>query len=209
MRCYENVASVDEAFIRALGRPDPATPSGLRFAPWLQRTWDRLHPKIGSGWFADGFLYLFGDGVSGLAPCLDAWSFLVPPSDDRVLIGRNAYGAILVLDNASDPARHRVRVLDPWTVTYDGAESVTFASLIARALPQRELADFLDDRPYRDWRKANGVERLGLDDVLGIKVPKPLGGRLDADNLQLDGVVDYYQATGPIYAEALSKGNRS
>jgi hypothetical protein len=41
--------------------------------------------------------------------------------------------------------------------------------------------------------------------VLGIKVPKGLGGKLELDNLQLDGIVDYYQSTGPIYAKAFAK----
>ena len=37
-----------------------------------------------------------------------------------MILGRNAYGAILVLDNANDPMEQRVRILDPFTVTYDG-----------------------------------------------------------------------------------------
>lgn len=203
------MALVDEAFTRAFGPPSPAVPSGLQFADWLQGIWDQFHPDVGAGWFSDGFLYLFGEGLSGLEPCLAAWSFLVPPSDDRVILGRNAYGAILVLDNASDPIALRVRVLDPWTVTFDGPANVNFVSLIGRALPRRELVDFLDDRAYREWRKLNGVDRLGLEDVLGIEIPRPLGGTLDATNLQLDGIVEYYQSTGPVYADALSRSTSS
>lgn len=203
------MALVDEAFTKAFGRPAPATPDGLHFADWLHGIWEGFHPNVGSGWFADGFLYLFGDGLSSLSPCLASWSFLVPPSDDRVILGRNAYGGILVLDNASDPVGLRVRVLDPWTVTFDGPENLNFVSLIGRALPKRELASFLDDRAYRDWRVLNGDLRLELDDVLGIKIPKPLGGKLDASNLQLDGIVSYYESTGRIYADALSKSKSS
>jgi hypothetical protein len=200
------VAVLDEEFINTIGRPDPATPNGLHFSgAWFQRKWDQLHPLIGSGWFVDGFLYLFGEGLADLSACLEAWSFLVPPHDDRVIVGRNAYGAILVLENPSTAGSQRVCVLDPWTVTYYGDENLNFTSLIARALPQRELVEFLDDRAYRQWRQQNQVARLGLDDVLGIKVPKPLGGKLEASNLQLDGIVDYYKTTGPIYAEAFAK----
>lgn len=60
-------------------------------------------------------------------------------------------------------------------------------------------------RPYKQWVAQNGNVELELDDVLGIKVPKPLGGKLEVDNLQLDGLVEYYQATGPIYAKAIKK----
>ena len=199
------MAVLDEAFIGAMGRPDPATPNGLRLADWQQGLWDGIYRDIGAGWFRDGFLYLFGEGLEALAPCVEAWSFLVPPNDDRVILGRNAYGAILVLENASNPRGQRVKLLDPWTVTYHGSENLNFTSLIGRALPKRELVDFLDDRAYHDWRKRNRVSRLRLHDVLGIKVPKGLGGKLVADNLQLDGIVDYYKTTAPIYADAFAK----
>jgi hypothetical protein len=91
------MSAVGEAFVKAFGKPDPATPNGVTFSmPGLQGSWESLHKEIGSGWYRDGFLYLFGEGLDALKPCLEAWSFLVPPCDDRVIIGRNAYGAILV-----------------------------------------------------------------------------------------------------------------
>jgi hypothetical protein len=199
--CSGTMSAIGEAFIRKLGRPDPAAPSGVQYRDEL---WDMIHAEIGAGWFADGFLYLFGEGLAELAPCLEAWSFLVPPSDHRMIVGRNAYGAILVLDDFQDPYQERVRVLDPWTVTYDGPSNVMFLNLIGRALPQHELVDFLDDRAYGTWRRENGIARLGLEDVLGLKMPAFLGGELVAENLQLDGIVDYYRTTAPIYAEAFA-----
>ena len=203
------MAVLDENFIKAIGRPDPKVPNGLQFAEdWYQDLWDDIHKKIKSGWFLDGFLYLFGEGLNDLKPCLDAWSFLVPPHDDRMIIGRNAYGAILTLESPCDPYNQRVRVLDPWTLTYFVDANLNLTSLISRALPQRELVHFQDDRAYREWRERNDVQRLGLDDVLGIKVPKPLGGKLEANNLQLDGIVDYYRETAPIYAEAFAMAKK-
>jgi hypothetical protein len=199
------LAYLDEEFTRAMGRPSPATPNGLHFEKWFQSFWERHHPNIGSGWFLDGFVYLFGEGLTDFVPCVDAWSFLVPSCSDRMIIGRNAYGALLVMDDASDPKGMRIRVLDPWTVTYDGAPGLDFESLLARALPKRELVDFLDDGAYRQWLVENKVDRLELHDVLGIKVPKALGGKLVASNLQLDGMLDYYRTTGPIYADALAR----
>ena len=44
-----------------------------------------------------------------------------------------------------------------------------------------------------------------MEDVLGFKAPRALGGRIAADNLLLDGIVEYYQETAPIYEGALRK----
>jgi hypothetical protein len=198
------MSAVSEAFVGAFGAPDPAAPNGVHLGP-VQAIWDSLHKKVGSGWFRGGFLYLFGEGLGAFGPCLEAWSFLVPPCADRRIIGRNAYGALLVLDNVSTPPEERVKLLDPFTVTFTEIPNTRFVSLIGRALPKAEVPVFLEDRAYLDWRKENNVDRLDLDDVLGIKAPKALGGELVPANLQLDGMVDYYQTTAPIYAKAFAK----
>jgi hypothetical protein len=195
---------VGENFMAAFGAPNPPTPNGVFLRRAFQSGWLAIHAEIGSGWFLDGFLYLFGEGLSDLQPCLDAWSFMMPACSDRRILGRNAYGAILVLDHGDSPDEQIVRILDPFTVTYDGAQNWQFSSLIGRALPKREMPTFLDNGAYDAWRKANGVDRLDLDDVLGIKVPKALRGELTVDNLQLDGIVDYYQSTAPIYEKAFA-----
>ncbi len=202
------MSAVGQAFVDAFGKPDPAAPNGLVLSRAYRGFWSNVHSEIGSGWYLDGFLYLFGEGLSELQPCLDAWAFLMHPCDDRRIVGRNAYGAILVLEKNNTPTEERVYLLDPYTVTYDGAPHWQFSSLIGRALPKGEMPTFLDHRAYDDWRKANDVDRLDLDDVLGIKVPKALGGELVADNLQLDGIVDYYQTTGPIYEKAFASIQR-
>jgi hypothetical protein len=171
----------------------------------MQVVWDGLHKEIGSGWFRDGFLYLFGEAMDAFLPCLKAWSFMVPPCADRQIIGRNAYGALLVLDNSGSADDECVNLLDPFTVTFGSIPDTHFVSLIGRALPKVEIPTFLDDRAYRDWRLANKVDRLELDDVLGIQVPSGLGGELVGDNLQLDSMVEYYETTGPIYADAFAR----
>jgi hypothetical protein len=207
------VSSVGEKFLAAFGAPDPATASGLNFSRRLDRElWADLHGEIGSGWFRDGFLYLFGADLDALRPCLEAWSFLVPPIEDRMILGRNAYGAILVLDNANDVPQ-RVFILDPFTVTYDSDPNMRLGNMIGNWLPnggwygRGELPTFLDDRAYQQWRKLNGVGevRLDFDQVLGIKVPRALGGALAPDNLQLEDIVTYYRTTAPIYAEAFAR----
>ena len=102
-----------------------------------------------------------------LAECLDAWSFLIPPCDDRIIVGRNAYGAILVLEYGNTPEREQLYVLDPFTVTYETRPNLLFRNLIGRWLPQGPLPGFLDDRAYLQWLAENEVGTVDLDEVLG------------------------------------------
>jgi hypothetical protein len=200
------MSAVGDKFKSALGAPDPATPNGLGFTGRSAvREWKSLHDEIGSGWFKNRFLYLFGEGLEQFQPCLDAWPFLVPPGHaDRMIIGKNAYGALLVLEDGNTLGSDHVYVLDPFQASYWSNPNITLVSLIGRWLSGNDtLNGFLDDSAYQEWVKAHGVEP-GLDDVLGIKVPKPLGGKLELDNLQLDGMTDYYQTTAPIYAKAFA-----
>jgi hypothetical protein len=200
-----------DEFLAGMGPADPATPNGLHFGTaGMRAIWKQLHADIGSGWYRDGFFYLFGEGLDALRPCLEAWSFLLPPCEDRMIVGRNAYGAILVLEN-SNKKSEAVKILDPFTVTYSGDPNMMLLNMIANWMPQGgwygmgQLPAFLDDRVYNQWRQQHGLAgaRLDFDDMLGAKVPRPLGGTLTADNLQLEPITDYYRTTGPIYAEAL------
>jgi len=118
-----------------------------------------------------------------------------------MIIGRNAYGALLVLEDANKGGGEHVYLLDPFLVAYTTNENLTMGSLVGRWLPDHELGTFTDDSVYRDWTKANEVEPE-LDDVLGFKTPRALGGTFDVDNIQLDGMIDYYSTTAPIYAAA-------
>lgn len=200
------MTAVGEAFANAFGTPSPSVPVGVRFSgSSSQRLWQTISQDTGAGWYRNGFLFLFGEGLDALQPCLDAWRFLVGENANRQIIGRNAYGAILVLENAESPADQRVHVLDPFTVTYETNPNLMFVNLIGRWLPRNELGQFLDDEAYREWLHQNEVASLDFDDVLGFKVPQALGGSLTADNLQLDGIVEYYRTTGPIYAEAFKR----
>ncbi len=142
----------------------------------------------GGGWYRDGFLYLSGEGLEELRPCLDAWSFLVPSGGDRTVLGRNAYGALIV----EGPGPDSVWILDPFTVSY--------TRVAVDALPP----GFLDGSAYRGWLDQHGLDGIEFRDVLGIKVPKGLGGALEVDNLQIEDIVDYYESTGPIYADAFA-----
>jgi hypothetical protein len=195
---------VGDKFLKAFGKAEPEAPNGLKFTnSGARQLWDGLHKEIGSGWFRGGFLYLFGEGLEALQPCLDAWSFLVQPHPDRMIIGRNGYGTLLVLENGNTMGAGRVFVLDPYLVTYWGHPSLDLISLIGRWLPNNSLGTFLEDGAYKDWCKANKAA-LDLEDVLGFKLAKGLGGKVEAANLSLEGIVEYYESTGPIYAKAFA-----
>lgn len=198
------MSAVGDAFTAAFGKPDPAVPNGITFFQWKS-----LYTEIGAGWFKGGFLYLFGEGMTFLTDCLDAWSFLIPPCDDRIIVGRNAYGAILVLEHGSTPEQEQLYVLDPFTVTYETRPNLLFRNLIGRWLPQGLLPGFLDDRAYRQWLAENEAGTVDLDEVLGIKIPQPLGGELVTSNMQLDNIADYYRTTAPIYAQAFATLKRT
>lgn len=192
-------------FLAALGRPDPAAGSGPTcHDPGAAAALEALRAEVGGGWFKDRFLYLFGEELDTLRPCLDAWSFLVRGgSEKRTVIGRNAYGALLVMEDGN--AAHHVFVLDPFRVSYWGDYGLTLEEAAGHALcGPGLLSEFVDDGAYKAWVRENEAE-LDMEDVLGFKVPRGLGGRITTENLQLDGIVEYYQETAPIYEGALRK----
>ncbi len=96
--------------------------------------WASQKEKIGAGFFRDRFLSLFGEGLEHLSACLDAWSFLVPTNDDRLVVGRNAYGAIAYVDDTNG-ATPRLRIVDPLRVEVIGASDLDLWRFIARFLP--------------------------------------------------------------------------
>ena len=199
------MSSHGERFIKALGRPDPPAGAGPACADaTVAKALQAVRAEVGGGWFKHRFLYLFGEELDTLRPCLDAWSFLVRGgSEKRTVIGRNAYGALLVMEDRN--AAHHVFVLDPFRVSYWGDLGLSLEEAVGEALcGPGLLSEFLDDGAYQAWVRENEAE-LDMEDVLGFKVPKGLGGKITPENLQLDGIVEYYQETAPIHEGALRK----
>jgi len=172
-------------------------PPALRFArPHAE--WESIKSEVGAGWFMDRFLYLFGPGLDELTECLDAWPFLVPLAARRMVIGRNAYGALLVLENGDDAERQRVYVLDPVTVRYWSNPAVGLRTLCADFLPQDRLPGFLDRDAYLAWRAANGTGAPRVREILGVR----LGGALTPDDLVPCDIVEYYRSAAPAHQQA-------
>ncbi|MGZ3418286.1 MAG: hypothetical protein ACXWUG_13405 [Polyangiales bacterium] len=195
------MSTMSERFHGAVGTADPATESAIVFTgPGAKVTWETLGPELGAGWFKERFLYLFGPGLEPLDDCLKAWSFLVPESRDRVILGRNAYGAIVFVDGMN-AAKSRVYVVDPIEVQLIGERGMDFIRFFARYIPDDLLGPFLDDSVYRHFVEK---KKLHLDPslCLGIERPVSLGGKMELDNFRVENIVDYYEATGRIYAKA-------
>lgn len=200
------MSAVGEAFLQTIGRPEPEADPGLQLPDDAHLVfWERIHREIGAGWYMDRFLYLFGTGLDALKPCLDAWPFLVSANEDRVILGRNAYGAILVLENASGRATPaRVHMLDPVGVAYWTDPALDFGGLIGYWLPKKTIPRFLDNGVYEAWVRAEG-RHLEPDEVLAIKVPLGLGGTMELSNFQPENIVEYYRTAAPIYERAFAQ----
>jgi hypothetical protein len=191
-----------QAFARAAGRPNPALPPALRFANYgQQQSWEAIVAEIGAGWFLDRFLFLFAEGLDQLQPCLDAWSFVVPPGHpDRMIVGRNAYGAILTLEDIHrSPGSSRIHMLDPLEVRYWRSDTLSLDGLVSNLA---SVPRFLDRDLYNRWITAGG--HLDDDEILAVEVPLGLGGELADDNINIENIVKYYETTAPIYEKALA-----
>ena len=198
------MADMAEAFSAAFGRPDPAVPPGLEFTSGFhERVWRLSADKIGAGWFRNRFLYLFGGGLEPLNACLEAWSFLVGPAADRMIVGRNGYGAIAFVDGANGKSP-RLYVVDPVTVDVLSEPGLDLWRFIGRYLPENLIPQFLDDELHRRFVNEHHLF-LELDLALAIKVPLPLGGKLELDNFSVENIVDYYQSTAKIYEKGIRR----
>lgn len=194
--------NVKDDFVTAFGPTDaPAAP--LCFTErFLQEAWQRRQHRTGAGWFLGRFFFLLGEGLDRFSPCLDAWSFLLPPASERRIIGYNAYGALLVLEDEMEGGMVApVRLLEPTNVIYWGDPECVYGTLLNRWLPDRILPHFFDTSVYGQWLKTSG-RFLGDDEILGIRHALPLGGEMTLDNFTPLNMVDYYRATGPAYAKA-------
>ena len=141
----------------------------------------KVNSTIGGQW---GFLYLFGQGVQKFDRCLKAWNFLLPTGAEFAVLGRNAHGSILVLQDGDNDVGGHIGVLDATVVQYTSKPDWMFPTLFSQLLPDGVLDVFCDDSAYKKWRAAAKTEKVKLesDMILGIKKPLPLGGSMSVDN---------------------------
>ena len=123
-----------------------------------------------------------------------------------MILGRNAHGVLLVLEDANSGAGS-IHVLDPFRVVYWTRPDLALMNLIADWLPQNDIPHFRDDSVYQAWRREHGVH-LEATDILAPRTPEGLGGKFELGNLQEEPMLDYYVTTAPLYAKAFADMRR-
>ncbi|PJJ52978.1 hypothetical protein [Hymenobacter chitinivorans] len=161
-------------FTHHFGRPEPAVPPGDFFADKFDKSlWRMMYDEVGAGWYQDRFLYLFGAELPQLNPLLELWTGLLEPGVERVVIGRNAYGALLVAERTTEEGTDApIGLLDPAAGTYTKHEGLDFATLITDWLPEHRLPAFVDAAAYAAFRQSGG--QLQPQQVLAGSAPEDL-----------------------------------
>jgi hypothetical protein len=103
-----------------------------------------------------------------------------PIIQSQLIIGKNAYGALLVLEDGNDSKKQSVHLLDPLNVQYWTHPQIVLGNLFGAYLPQKRLPQFLDHKrrgrstPRRSRRAATrersiaqSVPRCGCDRARG------------------------------------------
>ncbi|TGE27640.1 hypothetical protein [Hymenobacter metallicola] len=188
-------------FTHHFGRPNPAVPPGDFFADKFDKSlWRMMYDEVGAGWYRNGFLYLFGTDLPQLTVCLDAWTDLLEPGVERVVIGRNAYGALLVAERTTEEGTDApIGLLDPWQGTYTKQEGLDFASLLSEGLPENRLPGFLDDAVYSAFSAAGN--QLAETEILGIQTPTGRGGSLEPGNFRPEEVLAFHRRIAALRAQ--------
>ncbi|GAA4016668.1 hypothetical protein GCM10022408_32710 [Hymenobacter fastidiosus] len=157
------------AFTHHFGRPDPAVPPGDFFADKFDKSlWRMMYDEVGAGWYRNGFLFLFGAELPRLNPVLAEWASLLEPGVERIVIGRNAYGMLLVAEQTTDEGTDApIGLLDPAAGTYTKQDELDFSSLLGDWLPDNRLPEFLHQDAYDAFRQSGG--QLQPNEVLALQ----------------------------------------
>lgn len=195
---------LSDGFYRALGEPENGG-GPIAFVTddvVASIQWESALRELRGGRYLDRFAWILTPHLEALHRCLRAWAFLVPESSDRVILGRNAYGAIAFADDVS-AGRSRVSIVDPLTLRLLTSPSWDIIGFFGQALPEQQTGHFLDTSVYSKWLRTS---RLYLEDdlALAIKLPLPLDGKLEPDNFQVENIFEYYETTAPSYSKAVA-----
>lgn len=174
--------------------------------PFDQMVWDDLYTEIGAGWYKNRFFYLFGRDLDRYSIILEDWSFALPSGNNYKVIGRNAYGALLLIENYLVKGfTAPIRLLDPITPILWGDDQMVLMNCIGHWLPNNKIPHFSDSKLYDAFLKITNTKHLETDEILAIKTPLALGGTLTADNFQIENIFDYYKSTAAIYVPLFKK----
>jgi len=203
------MSMLSEAFMGRFGKGDQGPEQRIRFARTLDEMVNtELFTEFGCGRFQDGFLHLFSQDLDVLDPLLETWSFLLPEAEGRrKVIGRNAYGALLILEDFdAKGVIDLLCILDPITLSYWSDPNCVYTNGLGHWLPENKvLPTFLDDRLYKATRSVLPDLEFTVTEILGIKVPLPLGGTMDPANFQVEDITHYYTSMAPIIRQAMGR----
>lgn len=197
------MSTVGDEFIQSIGKPDENIALGFQFSmEWDQIVLDDVYAEIGAGFFQNKFLYLFGEEVEALNACLAHWDFIFTDNIDRKVIGRNAHGSLLLIENESEMGTTAsIGYLDLLNCTYSTNPDLDFLSLIGNWLPNDLLGNFREDSVYSTFLERTQLE-LNPNEILAIKVPHVLGGENTVNNFQIENIFEYHESIARVYKEA-------
>ncbi len=146
------------AFVLSLGRPDPPAPPADFFADKFDKSlWRMMHDEEGAGWYRNRFLYLFGAELPPVQPFLDLWAAKLEPGVERILIGYNAHGMLLLAESPTDEGTDaQIVLLDPARGLVWREEGLDFTSLISDWLPEDRIPHFQDHADYDAYVAQHG-----------------------------------------------------
>ncbi|MCI5058432.1 MAG: hypothetical protein MRY83_20135 [Flavobacteriales bacterium] len=200
------MTKVGETFASKFGSASPSVKIDFKFGNTSDITWNVVSKEIGAGWFLNQYFYLFGPGLADLNKCIDHWNFLFEDEKERKVFGRNAYGALLIVEEPSTKGNiGSVGVLNPIDVSYFKDPNLVFMNFLGYWFPKMIIPNLYLPMVYEAWHKTTG-DYLDINEILAIKTPISLGGSIDdANNFQIENIYNYYETTGKIYKEAFQK----
>lgn len=197
------------AFLSGLGSVELAQAHRMQFTePFDQMLWNSIYQEIGAGFYKNRFYQLFSAELSAYDDLLKLWHFALPYGSTFKVIGRNAYGALLLLENVETKGTAApVRLLNPIVPAYWGDDHCVLMNCIGHWLPQQKIPGFSDSVFYNAYYKV--VQKyLDQDEILAIKIPLALGGNIQADNFQPENIFDYYRSAASIYEKIFTKSKK-
>jgi hypothetical protein len=193
---------VSNQFLKTYNLPEIIEPLYFNFSNFLtQAVWNSIYKEIGAGYYQNNFIYLFGEQLKQLEPCIDFWSFLIPKEKDFTIIGMNKMGMLLLAENLqSKGISSQIYLVDNLNVKLWTDPNIVFVNLIGNWLPLKKIPLFNENILFEAWNQTQ-KESLDFLEIFAIKVPLSLQGKYEASNFQIENIIDYYSSTGKIYSK--------
>jgi hypothetical protein len=191
---------VSTSFQSSLGPAESTQAHRLHFTGNFDNmVWDSVYQDIGAGWFRNRFYRLFGADLEPYDAILEMWQFALPKGKQYRVIGRNAHGALLLIEDMQlKGTAAPIRSLNPVLPAFWGDDHCVFMNYVGHWLPHCKIPGFSDSSLYDQFLSVSPT-RLEPDEILAAKTPLSLGGTMTAENFQVENIFEYYRTTAAIY----------